>query len=67
MARHRICSSLCLDSFSALVQLVTQCTLLYTVSLVFSHKSIVVCFILICTSLVAQHFKNMQATSKQRL
>ena len=43
---------LCIDSFSASVQLVTQCTLLYTVSLVFSHESIVFSFILICTSLV---------------
>ena len=33
----RSCRFLCLDSFSASVQLVTQCTLLYTVSLVFSH------------------------------
>ena len=48
----RSCRFLCLDPFSALVQLVTQCTLLYTVSLVFSHKSIVVSFILICTSLL---------------
>ena len=33
----RSCRFLCLDSFSASVQLVTQCTLFYTVSLVFSH------------------------------
>ena len=33
----RSCRFICLDSFSALVHLVTQCTLLYTVSLVFSH------------------------------
>ena len=33
----RSCRFLCLDSFSSSVQLVTQCTLLYTVSLVFSH------------------------------
>ena len=33
----RSCRFLCIDSFSASVQLVTQCTLLYTVSLVFSY------------------------------
>ena len=32
-------------------------TLLYTVSLVFSHKSIVVSFILICTSLLVSKFQ----------
>ena len=47
----RSCRFLGLDTFSAPVQLVTQCTLLYTVSLVFSHKLIIVSFILICTSL----------------
>ena len=35
-----------------LVLLVTRCTILYTVNLVFSHQSIVVSFILICTSLL---------------
>ena len=33
----RSCRFLCIDSFSASVQLVTQCALLYTVSLFFSH------------------------------
>ena len=37
MVVARSCRFLCLDSFFASVQLVTQCTLLYTVSLVFSH------------------------------
>ena len=46
VARSQL-SLFCLDTYSASV----QCTLSYTVSLYFSHKSIVVSFILICTSL----------------
>ena len=61
----RSCRFLCLDSFSASVQIVKQYTLLYTVSLVFSHKSIVVSFILICTSLLTNQAyldRNLEGT-----